>query len=112
MRYNSTTDKNIVVSASQAIARGIASDGGLFVPMEIPQYTLADIEALTKLDYRGRAKKILADYLDDFTKEEIDECVDKAYAAEKFGGDDPAPLSYQKFGDIDSYKIFEEGFSR
>ena len=101
MRYNSTTDKNIVVSASQAIAQGISTDGGLFVPMEIPQYGMSEIEALSKLDYRGRAKKILADYLDDFTSEEIDECVEKAYTKEKFGGENPAPLSYQKFGDID-----------
>lgn len=101
MKYNSTTDKNITVSASQAIAQGISTDGGLFVPVEIPQYTLSDIEAMTKLDYVGRAKKILADYLDDFTAEEIDECVTKAYTAEKFGSNNPAPLSYQKYGDID-----------
>ena len=101
MKYNSTTDKNIVVSASQAIAQGISTDGGLFVPQEIPSYSLADIESLTKLDYQGRAKKILADYLDDFTAEEIDECVTKAYTSEKFGSNNPAPLSYQKYGDID-----------
>ena len=101
MKYNSTTDKNIVVSASQAIAQGISTDGGLFVPQEIPQYTLSDIESLTKLDYVGRAKKILSDYLDDFTSEEIDECVTKAYTPEKFGSDNPAPLSYRKYGDID-----------
>ena len=101
MKYNSTTDKNIVVSASQAIAQGISTDGGLFVPQEIPQYSLSDIENLTKLDYVGRAKKILGDYLDDFTAEEIDECVTKAYTAEKFGSNDPSPLSYQKYGDID-----------
>ena len=87
MKYNSTTDKNIVVSASQAIAQGISTDGGLFVPQEIPQYSLSDIENLTKLDYVGRAKKILGDYLDDFTADEIDECVEKAYTKEKFGSD-------------------------
>jgi len=101
MKYNSTTDKNIVVSASQAIAQGISADGGLFVPQSIPQYTLSDIEKMTKLDYIGRAKKILTDYLDDFTPEEIDDCVTKAYACEKFGSNNPAPLSYQKYGDID-----------
>ncbi len=101
MKYNSTTNKNLVVSASQAIAQGISSDGGLFVPQEIPQYSMSDIENLTKLNYVGRAKKILSDYLDDFTEEEIDECVTKAYAAEKFGSDNPAPLSYQKYGDLD-----------
>ncbi len=101
MKYNSTTDKKIVVSASQAIAQGISTDGGLFVPVEIPHYTLDDISELAKLDYRGRAKKILSDYLDDFTKEEIDECVEKAYTKEKFGSDDPAPISFEKFGDTD-----------
>lgn len=101
MKYNSTTDKSIVVSASQAIAQGISADGGLFVPQEIPQYSLADIESLAKLDYVGRAKKILSDYLDDFTQDEIDECVTEAYTAEKFGSNNPAPLSYQKYGDID-----------
>ncbi len=101
MKYNSTTDKNNVVSASQAIAQGIASDGGLFVPQEIPMYTLSDIEEMTKMDYVGRAKKILADYLDDFSADEIDECVTKAYASEKFGSNNPAPLSYQKYDDID-----------
>lgn len=101
MKYNSTTDKRIVVSASQAIAQGISSDGGLFVPQEIPQYSLADIESLARLDYIGRAKKILSDYLDDFTAEEIDECVTKAYAPEKFGSSNPAPISYQKYGDLD-----------
>lgn len=101
MKYNSTTDKSIVVSASQAIAQGISADGGLFVPQEIPHYTLSDIEALASLDYVGRAKEILSDYLDDFTSEEIDECVTKAYTEEKFGSSNPAPLSYQKYGDID-----------
>lgn len=101
MKYNSTTNKNIVVSASQAIAQGISTDGGLFVPQEIPQYSLADIESISKLGYTGIAKKVLSDYLDDFTEEEIDECVTKAYTAEKFGSDNPAPLSYQKYGDLD-----------
>ena len=55
MKYNSTTDKNIVVSASQAIAQGISTDGGLFVPQEIPQYSLADIESFT-IHWRERKR--------------------------------------------------------
>ena len=38
MLYNSTENKNEVVSASQAIAQGISKDGGLFVPQSLPEY--------------------------------------------------------------------------
>ncbi len=98
--YNSTTDKSVSVSAAQAIAQGISSDGGLFVPCEIPSYSLDDIKELASLDYCGRAKKILADYLDDFTQSEIDECVAKAYTAEKFGGSNPAPVVFCENGGV------------
>lgn len=95
MKYNSTTNKSVSVSAAQAIAQGISSDGGLFVPCEIPSYSLSDIIELSKLDYCGRAKKILGDYLEDFTQEEIDECVTKAYTKEKFGDENPAPVVFE-----------------
>ena len=99
MNYNSTRDKNRVVSASQAIAQGISEEGGLFVPQELPQYSTEDIKALLAEDYRGRAKKIMGDFLGDFTAEEISESVDAAYTAEKFGGENPAPISYIESGD-------------
>ena len=99
MNYNSTRNNNTVVSASQAIAQGISAEGGLFVPQSLTQYTAEDIKALTKTDYRGRAKKIFSDFLGDFTAEEISESVDAAYTAEKFGSDNPAPISYIESGD-------------
>ncbi len=92
MLYNSTENKNKVVSSAQAIAQGISKDGGLFVPQKIPNYTEDIFNELLKLDYKGRAKKIFADFLTDFTVEEIDDCVESAYTAEKFGSDNPAPL--------------------
>lgn len=99
MNYNSTRNKNTVVSASQAIAQGISDEGGLFVPQSLPQYTLDDIKALAAADYRGRAKKIMGDFLSDFTSDEISESVDAAYTAEKFGSENPAPISYIECGD-------------
>ena len=94
MLYNSTQNKNEVVSSAQAIAQGISKDGGLFVPQEFPKYTEDDFKALLSLDYKGRAKKVFTDFLTDFTKEEIDDCVDSAYTAEKFGSENPAPMAY------------------
>ena len=93
MLYNSTQNAAEVVSAAQAIARGISKDGGLFVPQEFPKYTSDTFNELLKLDYRGRAKKIFADFLSDFTEKEINDCVENAYKAEKFGGDNPAPIT-------------------
>ena len=94
MLYNSTQNKNEVVSAAQAIAQGISKDGGLFVPQEFPRYSEDDFKSLLKEDYRGRAKKVFSDFLTDFSEEEINDCVEKAYTAEKFDGSNPAPLTY------------------
>mgnify|MGYP002419437875 CR=1 FL=1 len=72
------------VTASQAILRGLAPDGGLYVPAVFPQMTLADIAALTKLDYRARALTILRGYLDDFNVQELADAIASAYEAAKF----------------------------
>lgn len=98
MNYNSTRNNSTVVSAAQAIAQGISDDGGLFVPQSLPKYSLENIKELAAKDYRGRAKKIFADFLTDFTEEEISESVDAAYTADKFGSDNPAPVSYIESG--------------
>ena len=92
MLYNSTENKKEIVSAAQAIAQGISKDGGLFVPQELPSYTEETFKSLLPLSYNERAKLIFSDFLTDFTAEEIADCVDKAYTAEKFGSECPAPL--------------------
>lgn len=94
MLYNSTQNAKEVVSAAQAIAQGISKDGGLFVPQEFPKYDENTFKALLKTDYKGRAKRVFSDFLSDFTEEEISDCVEKAYKAQKFGGENPAPISY------------------
>lgn len=101
MLYNSTENKKEVVSASQAIAQGISKDGGLFVPQEIPEYDINTIKELLGLDYKGIAKKVFADFLTDFTADEIEDCVKKAYTSAKFGSDNPAPLVFKKYNGND-----------
>lgn len=101
MLYSSTQNASEVVSAAQAIAQGISKDGGLFVPQSFPKYDEKDFRELLKKDYKGRAEKIFSDYLTDFTAEEIEDCVEKAYTAEKFGGENPAPMAYTQLGGVD-----------
>ena len=91
MNYRSTRNKEVLVPSAVAISKGISEDGGLFVPEYIPTITSEEFETLKGLDYTGRAKIVLAKYLDDFTAEEIDYCVNGAYKG-TFDNDQPAPL--------------------
>lgn len=92
MVYKSTRDENVSVSASQAIAQGISKDGGLFVPQNVSKLSSADFEKLSELDYIGRAKYILRNFLDDFSDDDINYCVEGAYSG-TFDNDQPAPLA-------------------
>ena len=92
MLYKSTRNDELRVSAAQAIAQGISTEGGLFVPETVP-FIGNMLEELAKLDYMGRAKKILGLYLSDYSEEEIAECVEAAYAKEKFENTEPIQLA-------------------
>lgn len=91
MYYTSTRDKSIKVTASKAIAQGISEEGGLFVPCEIPQFSIDKISSMVSMSYIDRAKTVLKEYLTDFTREELDYCVEGAYAADKFSSEKIAP---------------------
>ena len=92
MQYISTRDKNQRVSAAQAIAMGIAPDGGLFCPTEIPKLTQDDIRALCEKDYRGRSAAVIGRFLEEFSEEELTGFAAKAYADDRFGSSNTAPL--------------------
>lgn len=89
--YNSTRDKACRVSAAHAIVHGLAPDGGLFVPEQLPKLDLAQIEALGKTDYRGRAEEFLSLFLDEFDRAEIKRIVSAAYG-DNFDDAAVAPL--------------------
>ena len=91
MFYTSTRNNEIRVTASQAIAQGISEEGGLFVPCEIPHFDLKKISQMTEMSYIQRAKVVLKEFLTDFTQEELDYCVEGAYASEKFSSEKIAP---------------------
>lgn len=92
MQYISTRNKNISVRSAAAIKKGLSDDGGLFVPEEIPSLSLTDIKKLVGMKYTERAVYVLKKYLSDFLVKELTECAENAYSADKFGGDNPAPL--------------------
>ena len=94
MKYISTRDNSpspASLSAAEAIKRGLASDGGLFIPAEIPALTHGDMEKLLDMDYAERAAYILSLFLTDYDKAALAEDCAKAYAADRFPGG-AAPL--------------------
>ena len=103
MHYSSTRGLRGAVSSSAAIAQGIASDGGLFVPGEIPALTADNLCELKKLSYQETAKKILALYLDDYSEQEISECVDNAYR--NFDSEEIVPV-YKLSDDLYSAELW------
>ena len=91
MRYLSTRDASLSLSAAEAIARGLSREGGLFLPESLPELSLEQIRALGEKDYPGRAAEIMGLFLEEFTAGELAEYTAEAYAPERFGPD-PAPL--------------------
>ena len=92
MNYTSTRDSSLRVTAQEAIVQGIAPDGGLFVPVEMPSLTEEDLAALSGMTYTQRAVWVLSRFLTDWTAEELAAAVEAAYG-ERFEEGDPAPLS-------------------
>ena len=84
MNYVSTRGGAERVSAAHAIKTGLASDGGLYMPEEIPTLTEDELAALCALSYPERAAAVLYKFLDGFEYEELLEDAEAAYSPEKF----------------------------
>lgn len=92
MEYFSTRGEYGPVSAAEAIKMGIAPDGGLFVPGNIPKIPESAWKKWAGLNYQQRACEILALYLTDFSAGDIEECVAAAYNPTSFDHERIAPL--------------------
>lgn len=90
MLYHSTRNENIKVGGARAILEGPAPDGGLYVPERIPKL---DIEEVLSLDYKGIAVKIISEFFDEFSEEDIKHAVDSAYGG-KFDSPKVAPVYF------------------
>ena len=90
--YKSTRSHTTPVTASQAILKGLAEDGGLFVPDHIPTLEVS-MKELSKMTYQEVAYEVMKLYLTDFTEDELKGCINKAYD-KKFDTDVIAPLAY------------------
>ena len=87
--YKSTRSSQ-TATASQAKLKGLADDGGLFVPMTIPALDKS-VEELSKMTYQEVAYEVMSKFFTDFTEEELKNCIAKAYDS-KFDTKEIAPI--------------------
>ncbi len=91
MNYISTRGFEGKFTSSEAIIRGIAPDGGLFVPETIPQLTKEDLERMQTMQFYELSAFVLSKFLTDFTEAELLEYTRQAYSEDKWG-ENPIPL--------------------
>ena len=92
LMYQSTRSNSEPITASQAILKGLADDGGLYVPASIPKLEIG-IKELAKMTYQETAYEVMKLFLTDYTEEELKTCITKAYD-EKFDTEEIAPLVF------------------
>ena len=90
VRYKSTRNSNISVTASEAVLKGLAEDGGLFVPDSIPALDVP-LSELAGKSYQEVAYEVMKLFLSDYTEEELKHCINSAYD-DKFDTKKIAPL--------------------
>lgn len=88
--YSSTRNREKKITASQAILKGLADDGGLFVPDHIPALACSMRELIGR-SYQETAYEVMKLFLTDFTEEELKNCIERAYDS-KFDTEVIAPI--------------------
>ena len=91
LTYQSTRGGETGVPASMAILKGLAEDGGLFMPTEIPELDVP-MEKLGAMTYQETAYEVMKLFLTDYSPEELKDCITKAYDS-KFDTEEIAPLA-------------------
>ena len=92
MKYYSTRDKALRISAAEAIKMGLSRDGGLLTPTEIPQIDEAFLKSLVPARYQERAARVMGLYLTDYTAEELSAFAENAYGPDKYDTPAVAPV--------------------
>ncbi|MDF2804903.1 MAG: threonine synthase, partial [Anaerocolumna sp.] len=90
LMYQSTRSQSKPVTASQAILKGLADDGGLYVPQSIPRLNIS-LDELSKLSYQDTAYEVLKLFFTDYSEEELKDCISQAYD-DKFDTAEIAPI--------------------
>ena len=92
MNYLSTRNRDLRMSAPEAIAKGLASDGGLLTPAVLPRLPVSAVETMREMSYQQRVVYILNSFLEGFAASELATYAAEAYGGGKFSHEDVAPV--------------------
>lgn len=93
MKYISSRNNKLKFDGTEVILKGIAPDGGLFMPEAVPVMSDADFLELMNLNYVGMAYKIFKLFLPEFSDDELLRVCENAYLG-SFENDEVAPLRF------------------
>lgn len=92
MKYISTRGQSSPSKFSDILLKGMAADGGLYMPGYYPHVSRSMLLAWSKLSYRELAFEILSLYIDDIPTEDLRMIIDSVYTKEIFGTDEITPV--------------------
>ena len=103
MNYLSTRDKSLNFNFKDIFLRGLAPDGGLFLPSEIRHYNKSELENLSKLSYSDLAVEILLNFCsDNLSKDELRSLIQDAYK----NFEDKEVVRIKKIGNINLLELY------
>ena len=103
MKYFSTRDKTLNFSFKDVFLRGLAPDGGLFLPSDIKKYNDSEIKILSKLSYIDLASEIISNFCkSDLEKDRLKSLVEKAYK----NFNDKEVVKIKKIGNINLLELY------
>jgi threonine synthase len=81
MEYISTRNNKKTFTFKDVFLKGLAPDGGLFIPKTTKKFTKKDLKSFRNLSYQDLAKKIIFPYLGNFISEsELSDIIEKSYS--------------------------------
>ena len=103
MKYISTRDNNLEFSFEEVFLKGLADDGGLFIPVNIQPFSKEELDRFKKLDYTDLATEIIYPFLGSFiTKESLKSLINKSYSTFR----EKEVVKLRKVGDLEILELF------
>ena len=81
MKYVSTRDNSKEYNFVDVFVKGLADDGGLYVPKSIKQYSIDQLDEIKNFNYNQLSVEIINQFSSDFiTKDELSSLINKSYS--------------------------------
>ena len=92
MRYVSTRGGVEPLPFKDILLEGLAPDGGLFVPEEVPRLSAAEFDAMRSMSYPELALTVIGRFVDDIPTADLADIIDRTYTYEAFGSSEITPV--------------------